>query len=532
MGSPLAKNNAFGVGSPSWNLPFPSGNLTAAEILAYLPHWIKSVDVVDRFITNGGKSFTIAAVINEFRQLPGNGDAVFRPNSAQIMMSYAMRRAGFEEWTVGTHWNFERPDPSFSETDLNVQTFRLPCETHPKSHPSGKDEYQLKLNEPAEPIEFKTLALHIKVHPSGCDALDLARCVQYAVAHPDENWSFPNDFGLLVTKLGGPAVITHSHLDRQIFRRREAYFIEHSMAPTSGSPLKRMMDADGLVQVGGRRKSGRLANKVTVNLRDYDSDATDVEDYRSSRSGYSFPAKKRRLNRIPATPGSPSNDSDFSEVESEPDDEVPEAELVSDDELISPIKAARSRTAARKASQIIRSLSTETQRNIEDIAKRKLVSVSRPVSSPQRSQMPPSHVPKLPVVVSPEVMSLARAFVPRQPIYLPPPVLSANRLRVDSSTLFLYAADGCTTEAELWASALSSTRFNGPRRHPPFRELHRLTDPHPHDVSDWAENIRWAKEQHAVFGSDTWTEYDHHLELVTAHRRMMWASEEAIMSRS
>jgi hypothetical protein len=304
----MAKNNAFGVGSPSWNLPFPTGNLTAAEILAYLPHWLKSIDVIDRFITNGGRSYTIAAMINEFRYLPGGADAVFRPNSVQIMMSYGMRRAGFNEWTVGTHSTFERPNPSLSESDLNVQTFRLPCETHPKSHPSGRDEFQLRLNEPADPIEFKALALHIKVHPSGYDALDLARCVQYALAHPDEDWFFPDDFGLLVTQLGGPAAITHSHLDRQIFRRRETYvfnsptkstpntqrtripnskrtgsdkimphsgrFTGHSATPTSGSPLKRMMGADGLVQVGGRRKSGRLANKVAVNLRDYDSDAS------------------------------------------------------------------------------------------------------------------------------------------------------------------------------------------------------------------------------------------------------------------
>jgi hypothetical protein len=239
---------------------------------------------------------------------------------------------------------------------------------------------------------------------------------------------------------------------------------------------------------------------------------------------------KRRLNRVPATPGSPSNDSDFFEEESEADDEVPEAEIVSDDEPISPVKAARSRAAARKARQVIRSLSMETQRNIETLAKNKLLSVSRTIPSPRRGQILPPHVPKRTAMVSPEMMSLARAYVPRLPIFLQPPVLSANRLRVDASTLFLYAADGCTTEAELWASALSSTRFNGPRRHPPFRELHRLTNPLPHDVSDWAENIRWAKEQHAVYGSDTWTEYDHHLELITAHRRMLWVSEEAIMS--
>tara|TARA_R110002003_G_scaffold42_2_gene3064 strand:- start:442 stop:1464 length:1023 start_codon:yes stop_codon:yes gene_type:complete len=309
MGSPLPKNNAFGIGSPSWNLPFPSGNLTAAEILAYLPHWLKSVDVIDRFITNGGKSLTIAAMINEFRNLPGNGDTVFRPNSAQIMMSFGMRRAGFQDWRVGTHHEFARPNPNLTETDLDVATFRTPRETHPKSAPPGQEGKQLKQNDEAEPMEFKDLATHVKKHPSGSDALDLARCVQYAVAHNDEKWYFPNDFEALVNRLGGPAIITHSHLDRQIFERRNDYaFLSPtkatptpqfkrapgskrtssnkvmpqsrrfaggaSAAPTSGSPLKRMMDADGTISAGGRRKSGRLANKETVTLRDHDSDAT------------------------------------------------------------------------------------------------------------------------------------------------------------------------------------------------------------------------------------------------------------------
>lgn len=91
----LARNNAFGANSPSWNLSFPNGNLTAAEIIAYFPHWLKSIDVIDRFITNGGRSTTVAAMINEFRHQP-TGE-VFQPNSAQIMMSYAMRRAGYKD---------------------------------------------------------------------------------------------------------------------------------------------------------------------------------------------------------------------------------------------------------------------------------------------------------------------------------------------------------------------------------------------------------------------------------------------------
>ena len=143
--------------------------------------------------------------------------------------------------------------------------------------------------------------------------------------------------------------------------------------------------------------------------------------------------------------------------------------------------------------------------------------------------MPPPPVPRRTVEVSPKMMELARGFSERQPIHVPPPVLSADRLRVDENSIFLYAADGCTTEQELWDTALSSTRFNGPRRSAPFRELHRLTTPPANDFSGWAENIRWAKEQHRLFGSETWTENDYHLEVITEHRRLgFWVSEEVI----
>ncbi|KAF2034152.1 hypothetical protein EK21DRAFT_56912 [Setomelanomma holmii] len=535
MSSPLAKNNAFGIGSPSWNLAFPSGNLTAGEILAYLPHWLKSVDVIDRFITNGGKSLTIAAMINEFRYLPGDGDTVFRPNSAQIMMSYGMRRAGYRDWTVGSHPQFARPNPNLTETDLDVRTFRTPRETHPKSAPAGLDGKHLRHNEEADPVEFKNLAQHVKTHPSGSDALDLARCVLYALAHKDEQWYFPDDFEALVKKLGGPAAVTHSHLDRQAFGRRNDYaFVSptkstprpQSATLNSGSPLKRMMDTEGTITVASRRKSGRLAKKTSVNLRQHDSDATDVSD--SPRSGYSTPAKRRKLNRIPPTPGSPSNDSDFVGDGSEPDDEIPAAEDISDDEPISPVNAARGRAAARKARQNIRSFSTETQRNIEALTKQK--QKQKQFISPTKTfQVAP--LPSRPIAeISPEMMSLARTFSTRKPVFLQPPQLSANRLRVDWTTIYVYAAEGFTSTQEMWTSALSSTRYNGPRQHPPFRELHRLTDPPATDASDWAENIRWAKEQYKFFGSETWTEYDYHLGLITEHRReVYWVSEEAIM---
>lgn len=291
------KKNAFGVGSPSWNMAFPTGNLTAAEILAYLPHWLKSVDVVDRFVANGGRSHTVAAIINQFRYLPG--DSVFRSNSAQIMMSYGMRRAGYAGWKVGTHHEFDRPDPQKAEGDLDVSTFRPPRETHPKGGPAGTPRESLKVNEEAKPIDFKDLALHVKKHPSGDDALDLARCVQYALTHQDETWLFPTHFQSLLNKLGGPAPITTKHHDRQVFKRREKFVFPpspkstprkkrkatsimpqsrrltpRSTVPASPSPLKRMISAQDTNYSGNRRKSGRLANKPSKNFNEYESDVT------------------------------------------------------------------------------------------------------------------------------------------------------------------------------------------------------------------------------------------------------------------
>lgn len=127
------------------------------------------------------------------------------------------------------------------------------------------------------------------------------------------------------------------------------------------------------------------------------------------------------------------------------------------------------------------------------------------------------------------MMAAARAYEHRLPLYFPPPVLSANRLIIDEYTVYLYAQEGCRNEDEIWASALSTYRFGGPRRHAPFRELYRLTEPMPWDTSDWAENIRWAKEQYREFGVGTWTEYDDHLARITAWRyETMWVSEEAV----
>ncbi|KAF2122155.1 hypothetical protein BDV96DRAFT_563013 [Lophiotrema nucula] len=113
----------------------------------------------------------------------------------------------------------------------------------------------------------------------------------------------------------------------------------------------------------------------------------------------------------------------------------------------------------------------------------------------------------------------------KKPPRLTPPALSKDRETITADNISFYAAEGAS---DPWTSAFSSTRFRGPRRHPPWRELHRLTNPPLASTDDWSENIRWAKQQFQLYGS-VWTEYDYHLEQITEHRReTMWVSEEAV----
>jgi hypothetical protein len=204
-------NNCFGDGSPSWNVEFPAGSLTAAEIIAYLPHWLKSIDVIDRFIRNGGGAMVIVKMINEYRDLPGGVD--MERNSVLIMMQNAMRYYGLNKWTAGKHNTFV--DMSiWDSNDLRVHDFRVPRITHPKSGNA------VSFNARAGPVEFRDLALHVKKHPSGPDALDLTRCVAWACSHPQESWLFPDDYGRLVNLLGGARDVIFANSDSEAFTRR------------------------------------------------------------------------------------------------------------------------------------------------------------------------------------------------------------------------------------------------------------------------------------------------------------------------
>jgi hypothetical protein len=68
-------------------------------------------------------------------------------------------------------------------------------------------------------IPFTDLATGTKQMPTGSDALDLTKCIRYALNHPQENWVFPDHYQDLVKHLGGPERVTPEHQDRAALRR-------------------------------------------------------------------------------------------------------------------------------------------------------------------------------------------------------------------------------------------------------------------------------------------------------------------------
>jgi hypothetical protein len=152
------------------------------------------------------------------------------------------------------------------------------------------------------------------------------------------------------------------------------------------------------------------------------------------------------------------------------------------------------------------------------------------------SQLTPAKLPSARSKASkhnfdPELKSTVLRFEQLPPSRLEPPVLSGNPHKIDDINIHLYAAENCTSKDQLWATAMSS--LQGPRRHYPFRPLADLTDPEPWDVSDWAENIRWAKSQKLHHGISSWTEESYHLELIKQQRLdAPWVSEEHIRACS
>ncbi|KAF2742287.1 hypothetical protein M011DRAFT_289530 [Sporormia fimetaria CBS 119925] len=218
--------------APSLNLDFPTGNITAVEILTFLPNWLKSQDVVERLMRNGGKTGNFSLISNTCRVMVkgvvSNSTLVRTMQGATAPRGQA-GKVRYQGWTPGKH---EVPQ-GWDTTTISVTGFRPPYVTHP-----GKAMPNNNFNAAVDPIPFYKLADGVKYFPAGPDGLDLTRCIGYHLQHKKEKWLFPDDFVKLVEKIG-PSTLTPLHLDGWAFQRWGAKATSVTVTPRgqNGVPL-------------------------------------------------------------------------------------------------------------------------------------------------------------------------------------------------------------------------------------------------------------------------------------------------------
>ncbi|KAF2014112.1 hypothetical protein BU24DRAFT_347885 [Aaosphaeria arxii CBS 175.79] len=397
------------------NLPFPaSANLTAAEILTFLPGGLRCADVVYRFFSNGGTRQGIHGIISTNR-FPQKNE--WSANICGSLLYRTMRKAGFDGWTCGIHelWHKDIA-ASWNEEDLSVAGFKTPCEIGEKGDPAG-------------PIPFSHLANGVKKYPAGNDALDLTRMVTYAVEHPNEHWQYPTHYDELLEHIGGPHPPSTEHTDRYILEKWDKWVKQNTY-------------------INLARKRASQSTSATMSL-------TTTPRPMASPNQLE-PHKSPMLLNTGIPKGTP---------------------------RLLPAQMQRTKTLS---GEVIGTIANRFGRVL------------------------PSH---------PDFMNYVR-----RPATLATAPDSVKWDSADTQNLLMVFG---TFRYPAVTSIFSPYAFLCSRDYPPFRMLHHIDQPHPGDVSGWAENLRWAAEQHELFGVESWTECPEHMRLISRHRfEQIWVSDE------
>lgn len=202
---PHKRQSKGSADAPSPNVPFPSttANFTIIEILCFFPGWTTSRNVINRILSNGGSLTVVARILKEYRDMSSSVTGL--RNTLLKRFNRHMRVVYGEDWIPRTH----QAPSGHDQSNINVSGFQTVVQYEPSVKSIG----------PIQSVVFKGLANNISKFPSGSGALDLTRCVEYTIAHPDEKWKFPEDYEKLLKHIGGPKIPVHDNLDDAIFRR-------------------------------------------------------------------------------------------------------------------------------------------------------------------------------------------------------------------------------------------------------------------------------------------------------------------------
>lgn len=474
------------------DLPFPAhADMTAYELLAFLPNCLTSVDVVYRFISNGGTRSVIWTMVNAARDMPQAWDV----NRCGTAMCNAMKDAGFEKWTIKTHdkWHQPRLFAGWDETVLSVAGYRTPSMIKQKEFKE-------------DDVPFKSLAVGVRKMPEGDDALWMTRLVKYCVQNPDEPWMYPRDFELLCTHTGGEKLtIGKEHSDRAAFKRWETQTApphriwskeeKESAIRAMESKLKKNREPGARQETSGPRKRARKDTPESA---------------------------KRARQETPTTGGHLRQDTPILGGRSR--QKTPTLGEQSRQETPTFEKRRRQDTPA----------SEKRPRRTTPTATRRSRQATPVVDNQEKRRGRPRKRGRLEEINFDDIEGDAdgerahsQEYIRAPATYVAPPI--ATQVPPTVAINFAFAAEhdaGETDPSRPYA-------FGGPRHRPPYRMLHNIEQPHASDISGWAENLRWAWEQRACFWhaveTEGWNESPAHMEIMaTIRQEQVWASDDLL----
>jgi hypothetical protein len=194
--------------------PGPTLNFTLADLFVFLPIWFKSIPIAARALNNGVSSNVHFEILQEHRVL-NIPEAELSRLKDVISANYrrTMRRSD-TKWTKASH----KAPEGWNADDVSVGNF-VPDGVIGSSFPA-------KLPVPlSRPIPFKDLMKDVTRLPSGPDAGDLTRAVEFAINNQKQgsdgevsDWIFPDDIHTILNHIGYTN-ITAQHMDAAVVVR-------------------------------------------------------------------------------------------------------------------------------------------------------------------------------------------------------------------------------------------------------------------------------------------------------------------------
>ncbi|KAF1912956.1 hypothetical protein BDU57DRAFT_541653 [Ampelomyces quisqualis] len=215
-----SNEDVFGHNLPSPHLRLPeAGNITALEQIVFLTQSLRSHDPMTRLVQNCFDSTTLTFIINQSRTFP---EHPLLGNSLCHIVQNMMRKSGHKDWTFKKHKNGKFGVVKRATDDLRLANMTLRCENFPDMVGNRAGVI--------ENIPFEALAVDVTRLPEGDDALDLTRCLIWALHNPGSGLLYPRDFVWLTGQLGGPMPVKTENYDTAVFARWNNTREEHVAA--------------------------------------------------------------------------------------------------------------------------------------------------------------------------------------------------------------------------------------------------------------------------------------------------------------